>query len=80
MGVTNKTITAIPTNCQLAPSTLLSSFHLQDLGSKTGTFKQLTNRTELYEGMKLQLSHVIEFTVDKISSKVGPPLRRKTRV
>lgn len=33
----------------------------------------------MYEGMKLQLSHVIEFVVDKISSKVSAPLRRKTR-
>lgn len=29
--------------------------------------------------MKLQLSHVIEFTVDKISSKVAFLLHRKTR-
>ena len=55
-------------------------FYLQDLGSKTGTFKQLIARTELYEGMILQLSHVIEFIVDKISSNVSTHLRRKTKV
>lgn len=46
------------------------NFYLQDLGSKTGTFKQIIGKTELCQDMCIQLSHVVEFTIEKICKKV----------